>query len=195
MIRRRTITDILVLVLFAFAGGVSVNSFLMKQGHAQSTFLSQGSFRPSANIFYAGDRLNPKGVIMYVDDAAPGIVFNSLGGGVRLQSGLYPFSAADRQRAPDLPYIEMSDRKGTARMLLKLNGRGSNNAPEIVMMDSKGKRRLIIGTALSDPAEEGFLTLYDRNGRPSNVFDRIRRSLYEKERAQQQQNDGFLKYQ
>lgn len=195
MIHRRTIADLLILVLFAFAGGVSVNYALMKQGYAQSTFLPQGSFRPSANIFYAGDRLNPKGVIMYVDDSSPGIVFNAVGGGVRLQNGLYPFSQTDRQLKPDLPYIEMSDRKGIARMLFKLNGRGSNNAPEIVMMDSKGKRRMIIGTALSDPAEEGFLTLYDSNGRPSNVFDRIRRSIYEKERAQKQQTNGFLEYQ
>lgn len=195
MIRGRTITDLLILVLFAFAGGVSVNYFLMKQGYAQSTFLPQGSFRPSANMFYAGDRLNPKGVIMYVDDAAPGIVFNALGGGVRLQNGLYPYSQSDRQREPDLPYIEMSDRKGTARLLYKLNGRGANNAPEIVMMDSKGKRRLLLGTALSDESEEGYLTLYDRNGRSSNVFDRIRRSIYEKERAQQHKEGGLLEYQ
>lgn len=90
---------------------------------------------------------------------------------VRLQLGIYPGEEGPVGDA-GLPEITFSDRAGRVRMLLRL-AQGNNQAPILVMKDTKGKDRVLLGTSFADEDEDAFLVYFDKYGVKHNVFGKF----------------------
>lgn len=84
-------------------------------------------------------------------------------GQVRIQMGTY--SAAGER---GLPLVGLGDNHGHIRMLFRLAG--PNESPVIIMKDTKGVDKLVMGLDLSDPAQAPFLSVIDANGQKQNLF-------------------------
>lgn len=163
MKNRRAAIDILVLGGAAFIGGFATSYILAGASEARAA-------RVQTSFYRVADRYNHKGVEMYVDKGSPGQVFYDMDEGMRLQMGLYPPSPQNPPKEIDLPLMALSDQGGEIRLLYRLDGLGTNNSPLIIMKDSKGQNRLIMGLALTDEGEEPFLATYDVAGRQTNVI-------------------------
>lgn len=87
---------------------------------------------------------------------------------LRLQMGTYP-GKEDVKNEAGLPFISLTDRGGRVRLLLRL-AYGKNESPIMVMKDTKGKDRLLLGLNMNSPEEEPFLTYYDKFGVKHNLF-------------------------
>lgn len=81
----------------------------------------------------------------------------------RLQMGMY---TAPGEKG--LPLVGLSDNHGRLRMLFRLAG--ANESPVIVMKDTNGRDRLVMGLGLNDPQQAPFLSLVDGSGAHQNVF-------------------------
>ncbi|QQG35248.1 MAG: hypothetical protein HYS17_06690 [Micavibrio aeruginosavorus] len=164
--RKSAAIDILVLGMAAFIGGFGVNGMLAGTGMAEE-------IRARTNFFRVADAYNRKGIEMYVDRGSPGQVFYDMDEGMRLQMGIYPPNPQHPPKEIDLPLMALSDQGGEIRLLCRLDGIGTNNSPLVIMKDSKGQNRLIMGLALADEGEEAFLTAFDAAGKQIDVVGRF----------------------
>ena len=83
----------------------------------------------------------------------------------RLQLATYDGSYSKAEKGQ--PLIGFSDNKGKLRLLLRLAG--ANESPAIVLKDTNGKDRLVMGLALNDAGEEPYIYFYDQQGKRKNV--------------------------
>ena len=81
----------------------------------------------------------------------------------RIQMGTY--SAAGEN---GLPLVGLGDNHGHIRMLFRLAG--PNESPVIIMKDTSGTDRLVMGLDMAAPAQAPFLSVIDKDGQKHNLF-------------------------
>jgi hypothetical protein len=144
--------------IFAFLGGFTAQVLLAaKPGFAQET-----------RRMLAGTLLevmgpdNKKGVEAYVSDGQAEQIFYGEDGKPRIEMGSYP-GAGERGQ----PLTGLWDNKGELRLLLRLAG--PTDSPVIVMKDSQGRDRLVMGLSF-DAKQDPFLNITDSTGANKNLF-------------------------
>lgn len=115
-------------------------------------FAAQALLQPTSLLASASRSTDP--VFIYGDD-----------GQVRLQMGTYTASGEK-----GLPLVGLSDNSGRLRMLFRLAG--SNEAPVIIMKDTSGHDRLVMGLGMSGNSEAPFLNIVDDSGTAQNILAR-----------------------
>lgn len=147
--------------LFAFLGGITSDQlFKSSEAFAQGILNNTQVF----NDAYGRRRID----IDTSRSGAPIQDFYGQTGTLRLQLGTYAGDEKPGEEA-GLPLVGLSDLQGRLRMLFRL-AKGKNQSPVLVMKDSRGKDRVILGTALNDGDEEPFLAYIDKNGTKHMVF-------------------------
>jgi hypothetical protein len=67
----------------------------------------------------------------------------------------------------DLPLVALYDRADKLRLLFRLAGK--NESPALILKDSNGIDRMVIGLSLNAKSEEPYIYFYDRSGKQKNV--------------------------
>lgn len=154
--------------VFAFFGGfVSQQFFSSAASYAQPV---AGAVRQdvNTNFLLLRDDAGRRRIDL---DASGGRTiqdFYGTDGTLRLQLGTYPGDPATNPEAT-LPLITLSDKNGRLRMLLRVAA-GNNQSPILVMKDTKGKDRVVLGLDLNGADEEPFLAYFDKYGGKHLVF-------------------------
>jgi hypothetical protein len=125
--------------------------------------INQGPSNLGQNVLTLSDLKNRKGLTAFVNDGQPGEILYGEDGQIRLQLGTY---TAPGERG--LPLVALSDNTGHVRALLRLAG--DHQSPVLIMKDSSGKDRLVMGLSLTDPAQEPFLAVTDKDGHRKMIF-------------------------
>lgn len=132
---------------FGFLGGVFSQQFF-SSGFAIAAGEQLKAFADSSGL----TRLD---IGVYND--SPVQDFYGEDGKPRIQLGTYT-----EEGEKGLPLAAFADNNGNIRLLLRLAGQ--NQSPVIIMKDSKGSDRIVMGLSLSDESEDPFLTYTDKNG-------------------------------
>ena len=142
---------------FAFAGGFAAQLLMgTATGHADGVW-------QRANALMVSDDKNTKGIESYINDAQPGQMFYGEDGKVRLQLGTYN-GGGER----GMPLVGLNDNHDHLRLLLRIFG--PNEVPVIIMKDSNGADRLVMGLDLSNGDQEPFLRVTDKNGATRDIL-------------------------
>lgn len=165
----KTVLHTLLVCLFAFLGGVFSDQFLnVRDSHAAGIVpdLLAGE-RPNMGELYT-DNMRRKRISLNASEGPPIQEFYGIEGNSRLQIGTF---AGDEASSGDagLPLITLKDRNGQLRLLFRI-AQGKNQSPVMVMKDSKGNDRIVMGLAVNADGEEPFMAYFDKSGGRRMVF-------------------------
>lgn len=165
---QKTILQTVLICLFAFIGGVFSDQFLgVRESRADVVPDLLSAEAINLGEVYK-DRKKQKRILLDASQGAPIQEFYGLNGKQRLIIGTYQ---GDESVAGDagLPQISLMDPHGQLKMLLRVT-QGKNKSPVMVLKDSQGNDRMIMGLAINAEGEEPFLAYFDRNGGKHLVF-------------------------
>ena len=91
-----------------------------------------------------------------------------MNGKLRLQLGTYQGDESTQGDA-GLPLISLMNPQGQLKMLFRIT-QGKNQSPVMVLKDSQGNDRVVMGLAINAEGEEPFLAYFDRRGGKHMVF-------------------------
>jgi len=121
------------------------------------------------NYFY--DSYNKERLDLGMYNGQPGQNFfgEDLGRPLRLQFGTYTNDF--RSNEEGLPSLTLYNRKGLLNELFRLDG--PNQSSLLILKDSAGTNRLLVGVGLSSADEEPFLIYFDKAGNKHSLFGDI----------------------
>lgn len=166
---QKSILHTLAICVFAFLGGfVSDQFFSPRSSHAELVpDLLAGQPIHMGETY--NDSKRRKRISLGATPEGPPIQeFYGQDGTVRLQIGTYK---GYEGVTPDsgLPLLSLMDDEGKLRLLMRVT-QGKNKSPVIVMKDSKGADRIVMGLSVNADGEEPFLAYYDRLGGKHLLF-------------------------
>lgn len=166
---QKSIMHTLLICVFAFLGGfVSDQFFATRSSHAELVPDLLASEPINIGETYKDNKKRKRISLGATAEGPPIQEFYGEDGTVRLQLGTYK---GYEGVTPDsgLPLLSLMDNEGKLRLLLRVT-QGKNKSPVLVMKDSKGADRIIMGMAINAEGEEPFLAWFDKLGGKHLVF-------------------------
>jgi len=165
---QKSLLHTLLICFFAFVGGVFSDQILRAgDTHADIVPDLLGNDGIKFGEIYK-DGKKRKRIVINSSEGAPIQEFFGADGTRRLQVGTYQGEESPSSDA-GLPLISLMDRQGQMRMLFRIT-QGKNQSPVMVLKDSKGNDRVVLGLAINADSEEPFLAYYDKLGGKHLVF-------------------------
>jgi hypothetical protein len=160
----------LLVAFCAFMGGVVSEQFLHpKNGYAEEAINATRDIMGTNHTILDKDGMQRWRIS--ADAGEPIQNYSDKMGKARLVTGLYGGIEGPGSDA-GIPMVLLSDSMNRQRLLLRL-AQGTNESPLLVMKDSRGKDRILMGNSFTDEGEEPFLVYFDRYGVKHNVFGKF----------------------
>lgn len=86
---------------------------------------------------------------------------------LRLQFGIY--SPQIDPGEENLSFFGLYDTKGNLRLLFRLDGLGGNESPMILMKDTSGRNRVLMGLDLQAQNQDAFLATFNQQNYQTNM--------------------------
>ncbi len=166
---QKSVTHALLVCVFAFLGGfVSDQFFSPRSSHAELVPDLLAREPINTGETYKDSKKRKRISLGATPEGPPIQEFYGEDGTVRLQIGTYK---GYEGQTPDsgLPLISLMDNTGKLRLLLRVTD-GKNKSPALVMKDSKGEDRVVLGLSVNREGEEPFLAYFDKLGGKHMVF-------------------------
>jgi hypothetical protein len=171
MIMQKPLLHTVLVCFFAFLGGFVSNQLFSPSSSSAEDALSIARSGMVSTVQVFRDSAGRKRIDIDTSRDYPVQDFYGENGTLRLQLGTY--SGPEKAGSEGgLPLIGLSDTMGRLRMLFRL-AQGKNQSPVIVFKDTKGKDRIILGTAFNDGDEDPFLAYFDKHGGKHTVFGKF----------------------
>ncbi|MCB1782567.1 MAG: hypothetical protein KDI13_01090 [Alphaproteobacteria bacterium] len=138
------------LALIAFIGGMAVNALFQISSAAASLFS-----HACGGLYAVTDNINTSGVESCVMQGYSVQNIYGKDGKLRIQNGIYSKSGGRGEE--NLSFFGLYDNRGQLRLLFRLDGLGGNESPLIIMKDTGGRDRVIMGLDLRGNEQNAFL--------------------------------------
>jgi hypothetical protein len=156
------ILTVVLIAVFAVAGGSMSGRFFNAPDYSvprvTNIYNPDGRLREEGEAYFG--RTDKKLMDIGLAHGTPLQDFYDQNNALRMQFGIYLGDMRGDERG--LPFASLNDNNGLLKLLLRLDRR--NNAPLVILKDSKGANRVIMGLALYDEGQDPFLLYLDKDG-------------------------------